>query len=410
MANRIALALLASLGFLAAACGGDGRANSQRAEAVRTVRTRTQVIQPSAVFDLFQAPGTIKAKTATVVSSKIVGQILSLTVREGDRVRQGQVLAEIDNREAAAQLRRAQAGLVEAQRSSDETDRGVEAADAALRSAEANRDLASSTRKRYDLLRERRSISAQEYDEIDTKYKAAQSEAERARQGLAAAETRRLQISARIEQAEAEVQGAEVALGYSKLVSPINGLVSSRHAEPGMLATPGLPMLAIEDDRTYELEAAVEESRVAQIRIGQSARIEVDALQGMTIEGIVREIIPSSDPATRTYTVKLQFKTVLPSDRVVRSGFFGRAFFPAGERQALVIPESAVVRRGQLEGVYIVENGAALLRLVKTGKHYDDRVEIISGLSAGSRIVPVPTSGISDGVKIVDDDASRKTP
>jgi RND family efflux transporter MFP subunit len=176
-----------------------------------------------------------------------------------------------------------------------------------------------------------------------------------------------------------------------------------------MLATPGMPLLTIEDDRSYELEAAVEESRAGQIAIGQIASIEFDALKDLTIDGRVREITPSSDPATHTYTVKVQIMTPL-TGQPLRSGFFGRMFFPVAARKALVIPESALVHRGQLEGVYIIPNNAALFRLIKTGKRYGRKVEVISGLAPGTRIVTAPTADISDGVNIIDVEASRGTP
>ena len=407
MTRTVSMAVLAGIGLLTASCGSPGQTNP---EDKRSARAHTEIIHASTLSEEFQAPGTVHARTSTVLSSKIVGQISSLTVHEGDRVHLGQVIAEIDNREAAIQVRRARAGAVEAQRAIEEADRGVEAADRAVRASEANRQLASSTLKRYDLLRERHSISAQEYDEIETRFKAAQLETERAQEALGAAKARGQQIAARIEQAQAEVDAAEVMLGYARIASPIDGIVTVRHADPGMLATPGMPLLTIEDDRTYELDVLIEESRAAKVTIGQCVRIEIDALEGTTIDGRVREISPSSDPGTRTYTAKVQITTPLPHDRTLRSGFFARTFFADGERKALVIPESALVYRGQLEGVYIVGNNTALLRLVKTGKRYDQRVEIISGLAEGMRIVTAPTPEISDGVNITEAGSSRNTP
>jgi multidrug efflux pump subunit AcrA (membrane-fusion protein) len=175
-----------------------------------TIRTHTETIQLSTVPDQFQAPGTVRARLSTTLSSKIVGQILSIAVREGDRVRKGQIIARIDNREAATQLRRAQAGVAEVQRSSDEIDKSIQGAEVGVRLAQANQDLAASTLKRYELLRERRSVSPQEYDEVETRYKAAVLETSRASEMLAAANARRLQIDAHIQQAEADVQTSEV--------------------------------------------------------------------------------------------------------------------------------------------------------------------------------------------------------
>jgi membrane fusion protein, multidrug efflux system len=406
MSSNWAAAVLAVAGLLTLSCTNSSQANS---EDQRAVHEHTEVIQRSTVSDQLQVPGTVRARTGAVVSSKIVGQILSLSVREGDRVHEGQLIAEIDNREAASQLRRAQAAVTEAQSGLDEADRAIQAAEAAIRAAQANRDLAASTLKRYDLLQERGSISPHEYDEVETRCKAAILETERAQAGEAAAKARRLQIAARIEQAEAEVNTAQVVSGYSRIVSPIDGIVVTRHADPGTLAAPGMPLVTLEDDRSYELEVAVEESHAGKIAIGQSARIEIDALQSGVLEGRVREIVPSSDPGTRTYTVRLQI-TNLPRNRTLRSGFFGRAFFSTGERNMLTIPESALRRRGQLEGVYLVQNNVALLRLVKTGRRSDHRIEITSGLEPGARIVTAPTSDISDGVKIIDEPSSRKTP
>jgi multidrug efflux pump subunit AcrA (membrane-fusion protein) len=404
---RLAAASLASLCLLSASCGSSPQVNAGDKP---SVRAHTQIIQYSTVSDRFQAPGTIRARVTTVLSSRIFGQITSLSVREGDRVRQGQVVAAIDSRDAAAQLRRAQAAAAEVQHGLEEASGSIRAAEAAFHAAEANRDLAGATQKRYELLRERRSVSPQEYEEIETKYKAADLETKRLQESLGAAKARRLQLSARMEQAEAEVVAAQVAFEYSRIVAPIDGVVTARHAETGMLAAPGTQLLTLEDHRTYQLEVAVEESRAARIAVGQRAWIEIDALENRAIDGKVREIVPYSDPATRTYTVKLEITTPLLRDRTVRSGFFGRAFFAGGERQALVIPESAVIRRGQLEGVYIVQNDVALFRLVKTGKRYDQGIEVISGLAPDARIVTAPGGEISDGMRIIDEQSLRSTP
>ena len=390
------LTVFAILIFALSSCSNPEKAESSE---THSVQAHSEKIQLTTVADSFQASGTLRAKTSTVLSSRVAGQIELLAVRAGDRVRQGQVVAEIESRDAGVRLRRAQAAVVEAQRGLDEAEGGIRGAEAAVRAAEANRDLALTTRKRYDVLRDRRSISPQEYDEVDTRYKAAVQETERAQAGVSAAKSRRLQALARIEQAEAEVESSSVSLAYFRIVSPIDGIVTSRTAEPGMMAAPGLPLLSIEDTRTYQLEVAVEESRVASVRPGQAARLEFDALGGGAIDGRVVEVAPSSDSGARTYTVKLQLKGA-PGHRALRSGLFGRAIFTTGSRQALVVPQSALVRHGQLEGVYIVANNVATFRIVKTGKAYEQGIEILSGLTPGTRILTAPPSGISDGAQI----------
>jgi RND family efflux transporter MFP subunit len=166
-----------------------------------------------------------------------------------------------------------------------------------------------------------------------------------------------------------------------------------------MLATPAIPLMTIEDDHSYRLETTVEESRISQIAIGQSARVRIDVMAG-EITGRVDEIRPASDAASRTYTVKLSLDP--PGASRIRSGLFGRASFAAGERDALIVSESAIVKRGQLTGVYVVEGDTALLRLVKTGKRFNNGVELLSGLQAGTRIVVSDTAEISDGARITE--------
>jgi multidrug efflux pump subunit AcrA (membrane-fusion protein) len=176
-----------------------------------------------------------------------------------------------------------------------------------------------------------------------------------------------------------------------------------------MLATPGMPLLAIDDDQSYQLHSIVEESHAGSIRIGEQVPVQFDNLAA-TVDSRVSGIVPASDPATRTYVVKLDLALAPASRSVVHSGFFGRALFPAGDRQALLVPASALVHRGQLTGVYVVENNAALLRLVKIGKRYEQGIEILSGINEGVRILTAPPSEMSDGVMIVEQNPEGTAP
>ena len=398
--------LTVGLGVLMFSCS---HLNNARVEDRPRIRVHTDVVRLTTITDEFEAPGTIRAKTQTVLSSKIVGQIATMRVREGDRVRRGDLLVEIEGRDAAAQLKRAQAAENEARKALDEVDGATRAEEASLRAAEADRDLAAATRKRYDLLRERGSVSPHEFEEVDTRSKAAASGAERAQESLAATKARRSQVLARIDQAEAEVEASRVVTDYLKITSPINGVVTARKAEPGMLATPGMPLLAVDDDTTYQLECVLEDSRLGIVAVGDSARVKLDALAPV-LHAKVREIAPASDPATRTYTVKLDLVLSPLHRSKVYSGFFGRAFFRAGERQALIVPEHAVVERGQLTGVYVVKNNIVSFRLVKTGKLYDKGIEILSGLNPNTRIVTAPPPDIADGLQIVEENSEGTAP
>jgi multidrug efflux pump subunit AcrA (membrane-fusion protein) len=393
MTKALIVLLLAVTTVLMPSCAKPGNTENF-VEAGEAVSVRIAAVQLANIPDVFEVPGTVRATSSTTLSSKIVGQILSLRLREGDRVRAGQTVAEIDNREAVSQLRRVEAAQIEARQALEEIEREIAAAAATVAAATANRDLAASTLKRYETLIERGSISPQEFDEVRTKHKAAAADAERTRESLAAMKARRLQVIARIDQVHAELESAKIAQSYSHVVSPVDGIVASKPAEAGMLASPGMPIIGIEST-SYELEAIVDESRIGSIRPGDRAEVRLDAIDG-PVPAQVRNIVPASDPSTRTYQVKLD----LPLNSAVRSGYFGRAAFSSGSRQALLAPQNAVVRRGQLTAVYAVDGEVARLRLIKTGKQHGESVEILSGLEAGTRIVVNPPSTLMDGARI----------
>lgn len=320
-----------------------------------------------------------------------------MRAREGDKVSAGQALIEIDNRDANAQLQKAGAGLRQAHEGLAEVEQAINAAESAQAAADANKRLADSTYARYQALFERKSISPQEFDEAKAKQEMAEAEARRAADTLKMLAAKKRQGLAQIDQAKADVANAQVFVSYARITSPITGVVVAKHTEVGSTATPGTPLLTIEDGSRYRLEVAVEESRLGKIRIGQRARLRIDALGADDMEGGVSEITPAADPMSRSYTVKID----LPARQLLRSGLYGVARFASGQRQAILIPRKSVTYRGQLAGVFVVDDaGVARLRLIQTGKTYGENVEALSGLNGGERVVVNGVADVKDGVRI----------
>jgi RND family efflux transporter MFP subunit len=196
------------------------------------------------------------------------------------------------------------------------------------------------------------------------------------------------------------VDVAKVALADYRISSPIDGVVTTRSAEPGMLAAPGMALMAIEDSKHYELQVTVEESQISRLRTGQRAAVRVDSLP-QTIQGQLIRTNPVANEATRTYAVTLSL--ALPGGEApLRTGSFGRATFILGNEDGVVIPESALVERGQLTGVFYVRDNLALFRLVKSGRRHESGIQILSGLSAGDRILLRPDPGLPDGTRILE--------
>jgi multidrug efflux pump subunit AcrA (membrane-fusion protein) len=370
---------------------------SQQMPIVRGAKIET--VQPASVEDYYEAVGTVRARNSSVVAARIMGNIVAVHVREGDTVRAGQTLIEIENREAGIQVQKAQAGVREATDTLDEVDRNIRAAESAREAARANEKLANTTFNRYQTLFARRSVSPQEFDEVRTKLEVAKAETERAERLLQVAKAKQKQVLARIDQAKADVSNARVYVGYAKLTSPINGIVTSKQTDVGYLATPGAPLLTIENNSRYQLEVAVEESRLGTIHLGEQAQLQIEALGNTELTGSVEEIVPASDPNSRSYIVKVSVPNLAGVQ--LRSGVYGKARFISGQRQALAIPKTAISQRGQLTGVFVVDqSGVARLRLIKIGRAFGDNVEILSGLNAGDLIVINGPATIQDGTRV----------
>jgi RND family efflux transporter MFP subunit len=178
-------------------------------------------------------------------------------------------------------------------------------------------------------------------------------------------------------------------------------VVVSRQADVGYMAAPGAPLLTIESGGDYRLEAAVEESQINKIHQGDQVRVQIDALGQQELAGTVVEIVPASDPGSRTYLVKISIALPGGGQQIIRSGLYGKARFVTGQTQAIIIPRPALVERGQLTSVFVVDqSGTARMRLVKTGKTYSDRVEVLSGLKEGEQIVVDGLAAVNDGSRV----------
>jgi len=392
--RRVLLLLLVPLSL--AACGKDPAHSPKETEPLVLRDVTVGVVTPVEVDETAEVMGTVKSRTSTTLSSRIVGTILAIYAHEGSEVEKGHLLVELDDRDIAAQLRRAEAGLGEVEASLGEVDRSTTAATAARAAAEAHRDLAAATLARYQRLLDLKSVAPQEYDQVAARHKAAVADAERTAAEIQALQAKRQQILARIEAAKAELANAHVMQSYARITAPISGVVTTKRVEVGALAAPGTPLLTLEDSRRYWLEAAVPESQATSVRRGQSLPVSIEAA-ALSVNATVSEIIPGADPTTRTILVRVD----LPDSPRLRSGLFGRAWVPVGRRQAIQVVRQAVIERGQLQGVYVVgQDDIARFRLVRTGQARLGAVEILSGLTGGEKVVLAGVEKVTDGARI----------
>jgi multidrug efflux pump subunit AcrA (membrane-fusion protein) len=362
-----------------AGCGG----SEPEAAPVESLPAATVVVERLALTgwpETYEAVGTVRARYSAEVSSRIASPIQQVHVRAGDQVRAGQLLVELDARDLASNVRQAEAAKVEA-------ENAILEATHAEASAQAQLQLAEVTHKRFADLLEKRSVSPQEYDEAEARLQSAKA-------AVSMAAARKQQAEAKRSQADSQITAAKIAVGYATIHAPFAGTVTERRLDPGSLASPGMPILTLDQAGAYLLEAAVPESRLAMVRPGQPVTVRIEALAG-DYNGQVIEIVPEVDAASRTFTAKI----TLPNRRELRGGMFGRAIFPGPARQVLTAPANAVTERGQVQSIFVAADGIARRRLVSLGSELRDRYEVLAGLDAGELVVLDPGS-LQDGQAI----------
>jgi HlyD family secretion protein len=329
----------------------------------------------------FETGGVVRARATAPIASRVMAPVAVVHVSAGDRVRRGAPLVTLDAREMKANSLRAAAALSSAAEAAAAAESDVRAAAAAV-------GLARVMHQRIDGLHARRSATAQELDQ-------AVAALDTARAQLAAAERRSAAAVAFRDAARAAADASEIGVSYTVLSAPFDGVVAERVADPGTMAVPGAPLLTLEDVAAFRLEVQVDEARATVVRVGQTVETRIDD-RGGTDPWIAARVaeVARIDSATHSFVVKLD----LPDNPALRSGAFGRARFAGRVRQALAVPASSIVRRGQLTLLFAVDaDGLARLRPVTTGAPSGDRIEILAGVRPGDRIVLNPPSSLIDG-------------
>ncbi|KAA1192020.1 efflux RND transporter periplasmic adaptor subunit [Pseudohalioglobus sediminis] len=289
-------------------------------------------------------PASIEAKEATMISSRLLARITSIKVRAGDYVEEGQLLLELEQSDlnARAEQAREQVRVVEAR----------------LREAQQNL-------KRAQELHQRGLIAVADRD-------AARADA--------------TALAAELSSARRALEEAEASVAFSEIRSPIAGRVVDRFAEPGDTASPGSKLLSLYNPFSLWVEARVREQLALSLQMGQTLTVEVPALE-KRLTARIEEIVPAADPGSRSFLIK----AVLPGEKDLLPGMYARLLVPAGERERLLVPADRVVEVGQLDVVWVAEGGAPVRRFVRLGRSAEDgMVEVVSGLSEGDLVLPVP--------------------
>jgi RND family efflux transporter MFP subunit len=280
----------------------------------------------------YPAEAVVEAVKQAVIAAQVPGRVVEVRVDAGDAVKQGQLLMRIDAREAAE---------------------GYAASQATLANAKANYE-------RTKNLHAQKFISKAALDKAEADYKAAQAGA-----GAAGA-----------------------AASHASIVSPLTGFVAQRHTEAGELATPGRPLITVYDPKGLRVTSSIPQYKLAAVRATLQAKIEFPET-GKWVDAARVEVLPAADPRTHTVTARVYLPDNQPG---IIPGMFARTHFVTGKAKKLLVPAAAVLRRGEVTAVYVIDDkNAARLRQVRLSEPLAGGYhEVLAGLSAGEKVALDP--------------------
>ena len=385
--KRYFLALLILL--LLGACGKKERTAPE--EKPRRIKATVLEVKPQPAAKVRIFSGTVRARNQVSLSSKISGYVKEVFVEEGNIVKEGDLLLRLDDAHILAQRK----AIIEARQA---VAREKEAVAAKLRYAEANY-------RRFKNLFKEKAATKEELDRTEAEYKA-----------LLAKEKALL---AKEKELFARLREIDSLLPYTRIKAPVKGLVTRRLADRGAFVNAGTPLIVLDDlEAGFEFRVRLDEAFLKKIKVDEVFQVEFPAL-GLTQKAPVREVVSHVDPSSRTFLIKLALE-----GENFRSGLYGRLYLPVSEEKMLLIPWKAVVLRGELTGVMVVEkDGRARFRVVRLGRSYQKNgnyfvpvktplkreeaqernlwAEVLAGLEAGEKIVFSPLNLVRDGDQII---------
>lgn len=368
-----------------------------------TVTVETLSIRPQSLANTLNLSGTIRPADQATLSTRVTGRITQLSLEEGDRFQKGDVLARIDVVDMSAQTSQAESGVAQAQAEVARSQATLNQLKSQKLEAQASLRLAQINQVRMAQLREEGAVSQSQLDEANTTLDEAQARVAQTEAGIQQAQAAIVQAQAAVNRAVSSVTSAAASESYGMVIAPFDGVVVQKLAYEGEMAAPGTALLKVENPDSLQLEISVPEENLRYVQVGQPVQVHVDAVN-QRLNATIGQIVPAADPNSRSFLVKIPLNN---SGRLI-SGMFGRIALPSGGKQeTILIPTNALIQRGQLQGVYVVNSAAtneapstAVLRWVKTGQQHDGQVEIVSGLMTGDRIITTNITQLSDGQPI----------
>ncbi len=337
-----------------ASCGESKKDNKENTPSISVIIDSPTVDNSQ----IFIASGKIEAIQNADISTRLMGHVDKIYVKVGEKVKNGQLLLSINSSDILAKKAQINASISEAEASFFITEKDF---------------------KRFKILFEQNSASQKELDDITVNYKMSKARLESAKQ-------MKNQISAQLK--------------YLNIIAPFDGIITGKYINAGDIANPGMPLISVESPGYYQVMTMIPETEISNIINGETVAVKIKSSE-RSINGTITEISTSTKNTGSQYLVKIVLDK---TDEKILSGMFVSVQFDIKDKDKssrILIPASAVVYRGELSGVYVIgNNNTTLLRWLRLGKKYEDKIEVLSGLSKDEEFVLSSESKIVNGSKI----------
>ncbi|WP_321470450.1 efflux RND transporter periplasmic adaptor subunit [uncultured Paludibaculum sp.] len=391
MFHRSALAVcLVTAAFLSSGCGSKTPVTARETPVPIRVRKPATLDRPAAI----RAGGTVDARESAEVGFQVAGRVTRVFVEEGQSVRRGQVLAELDGRDyqfgvdiAAGESDAAAAMAAKAVTGTRKQE---------LEQARAAFEQADDEYKRMKALYDRHSLAPNDFKKIEAKWRVAQQQLNEASEGARVEDRSAAEGKAR--QAAANVKLNAKRLADTRLLAPLNGVVARRLTDPGEMVAAGMPVFAVMDLNPVRVHVGVPEAEITKVQAGRPAVVRIPSMGGQDFAGKVELVGYAAEPQSRTFAVRI----LVPNPKLVlRAGMIAEAEIESDTRvKVITIPGEAVVRDPQgatLVYVYYPEKQRVFARRVQVGRAYNAEIEIASGLTASDLIVVAGQQNVREG-------------
>lgn len=352
--KNISLLILMVVGVLASSCSGSE--NEKTAQA--GVKVKAATIKASSNPKAYDYTGIVQAQKQSTVATRLMGQVEQILVEKGDQVKKGDLLVSIRSNAIVAKEQQVEAGIAEAS--------------AAFENVETNF-------KRIKILYGKESATQKEFDDIKAQYKMAE---------------------ARLEAAKQRRREVDEMLQYANIRSPYDGIVIDKFVNIGDMASPGMPLLAIEAPGAFEVLSRIPESEMNLWSVDDTATVRISSVQE-TVKGVITNISPSSKFSGPQYEILIGLIPDEDQASIIRSGMFANVKLHHGTEEVVEVPSELIVKRGQLTGIWMVSpQDKALMRWIRPGRELNGKTEILSGVKSGERYITQHDARLYDGILV----------